>query len=129
MPSRPGTCSYWSISILAKPNLPRYSSLNFSYTGAIALQGPHHAAQKSTITGMSDFSTFDSKSWSVTWNRFGCVSIILFTHFHLDAISDIEIIIFSQGTSNQVNKAVVNLIPPCFFFGTKKRLNFTSFMP
>ena len=32
-----------------------------SNIGAIALHGPHHGAQKSTITGMSDLSTSDSK--------------------------------------------------------------------
>src|SRR5437764_5731474 len=34
--------------------------------GAIARQGPHHVAQKSTSTGLSDFKTSWSKFASVT---------------------------------------------------------------
>src|SRR5580700_4846069 len=34
--------------------------------GAMARQGPHHVAQKSTSTGLSDFSTSWSKFASVT---------------------------------------------------------------
>src|SRR5580704_5015428 len=34
--------------------------------GAIARQGPHHVAQKSTSTGLSDFNTSASKFASVT---------------------------------------------------------------
>src|ERR1700693_51367 len=34
--------------------------------GAIARHGPHHAAQKSTSTGLSDFNTSESKLASVT---------------------------------------------------------------
>ena len=34
--------------------------------GAIARQGPHQAAQKSTSTGLSDFNTSESKLASVT---------------------------------------------------------------
>src|SRR2546430_17321267 len=37
-----------------------------STMGAIMRHGPHHVAQKSTSTGLSDFSTAVSKSLSVT---------------------------------------------------------------
>jgi hypothetical protein len=36
--------------------------------GPTILQGPHHAAQKSTITGLSDFNTTSSKVASVIAN-------------------------------------------------------------
>jgi hypothetical protein len=35
--------------------------------GAIILQGPHHSAQKSTMTGLSALSTSLSKVASVVW--------------------------------------------------------------
>ena len=37
-----------------------------SNVGAICLQGPHHSAQKSTITGLPALITSDSKFSSVT---------------------------------------------------------------
>jgi hypothetical protein len=36
--------------------------------GPTILHGPHHAAQKSTITGLSDFKTTSSKVASVIAN-------------------------------------------------------------
>ncbi|KMQ81901.1 abc transporter substrate-binding protein [Lasius niger] len=33
----------------------------------MALQGPHHSAQKSSNTGVSDFSTSCSKAASLVW--------------------------------------------------------------
>ena len=44
----------------------RYSAAISSRIGAIILQGPHHSAQKSTSTGVADFSTSCSKVASVT---------------------------------------------------------------
>src|SRR6185437_2469810 len=38
-----------------------------SSSGAMALHGPHHSAQKSTSTGVSDCSTWASNSSSLTW--------------------------------------------------------------
>src|ERR1700730_18370420 len=55
-----------STSILLPLTFPRYSPASSSTIGAIARQGPHHAAQKSTSTGLSDFSTSESKFASVT---------------------------------------------------------------
>src|ERR687886_1048184 len=46
--------------------LPLYSPASSSSTGATARQGPHHGAQKSTMTGLSDLSTCCSKVSSVT---------------------------------------------------------------
>ena len=40
--------------------LPSYSTASSSIIGATVLQGPHHWAQKSTITGTFDFSTSNS---------------------------------------------------------------------
>ncbi|VXB98138.1 hypothetical protein CITRIK5_70408 [Citricoccus sp. K5] len=37
-----------------------------SRMGLSMRQGPHHSAQKSTMTGLSEFRTFSWKSWSVT---------------------------------------------------------------
>src|SRR6185437_11358657 len=46
---------------------PEYSLAMSSSIGAIDLHGPHHSAQKSSNTGVSDFSTSVSKSASLTW--------------------------------------------------------------
>src|SRR5262245_3043956 len=43
-----------------------------SSAGAIARQGPHHSAQKSTRTGLPDFKTSESKDASVTLVVFIC---------------------------------------------------------
>src|SRR5438309_5158301 len=55
-----------STSILPTFTLPWYSVASSSTIGAIARQGPHQVAQKSTRTGLSDFSTSWSKFASVT---------------------------------------------------------------
>src|SRR5438477_11659535 len=44
---------------------PSYSLASSSTIGPIILQGPHHSAQKSTSTGVSDLSTSCSKLASV----------------------------------------------------------------
>src|SRR5450755_1987849 len=61
-----GVAPLRSTSILPKVILPLYSPASSSTIGAIARQGPHQAAQKSTSTGLSDFSTSESKLASVT---------------------------------------------------------------
>ena len=43
-----------SVSIFATISLPLYSFEIFFRIGFSILQGPHHSAQKSTITGLSD---------------------------------------------------------------------------
>src|SRR5262245_5585870 len=43
------------------------SSASSSRTGAIILQGPHHSAQKSTSTGLSELPMVSSKVWSVSF--------------------------------------------------------------
>src|SRR5690554_1009981 len=58
--------SFSSIFNLAILTLPAYSSASTSSTGAIILQGPHQAAQKSTSTGMSEPRTSASNELSVT---------------------------------------------------------------
>src|SRR5438876_8462207 len=55
-----------STSILPTLILPAYSVASSSTMGAMARQGPHQAAQKSTSTGVSDFRTSWSKFESVT---------------------------------------------------------------
>src|SRR5215475_13317038 len=55
-----------STSILPILILSLYSAANSSTMGAMARQGPHHVAQKSTRTGLSDFKTSWSKFASVT---------------------------------------------------------------
>src|SRR5438477_5847193 len=55
-----------STSILVTLILPAYSVASSSTIGAMARQGPHQAAQKSTNTGVSDFRTSWSKFESVT---------------------------------------------------------------
>src|ERR1035438_1228155 len=61
-----GVAPLRSTSILPNVTLPLYSPASSSTMGAIARQGPHQAAQKSTSTGLSDFSTSESKFASVT---------------------------------------------------------------
>src|SRR5215475_2864095 len=46
-------------------SLPSISLAMSSSEGPIILQGPHHSAQKSTSTGVSDFRTSCSKEASV----------------------------------------------------------------
>src|SRR6056297_3200134 len=57
----------WLASTSSFPTtaFPSYSVLISSIIGPTILQGPHHAAQKSTITGFSLFSTCSSKFASV----------------------------------------------------------------
>src|SRR5690349_18701028 len=54
-----------STSTLTTSTAPSYLAASFSISGATILQGPHHAAQKSTTTGRSDLSTSSSKFASV----------------------------------------------------------------
>src|SRR2546426_9215530 len=49
---------------------PSYSLASSSRIGAIILQGPHHSAQKSTSTGVGEFSTSCSKLASVNMTIF-----------------------------------------------------------
>src|SRR3546814_14822398 len=76
------------------------SSLEISSNaGAIILQGPHHSAQKSTTTGLSDFSTSSSKDAAradfVRARRLGATSFptLLFTG------SDGSVVKFGYPTS------------------------------
>src|ERR1039457_1116707 len=64
-----GVAPLRSTSILPTLTLPSYSPASSSTIGAIARQGPHQAAQKSTSTGLSDFNTSESKFASVTSTR------------------------------------------------------------
>src|SRR5690348_1547074 len=69
MPRTPyfiGVCGFSSMLILAMVTLPFISLANSSRKGAIALQGPHHSAQKSTSTGPVARRTSASKDVSVT---------------------------------------------------------------
>src|SRR6476660_4274546 len=58
----PGLSSVFSFPTFT---LPAYSLARASIVGPMALQGPHQGAQKSTSTGVSDFSTSWSKAPSV----------------------------------------------------------------
>jgi hypothetical protein len=50
---------------LATVTFPAYSLASASTVGPSRLHGPHHSAQKSTMTGGADFSTLSSKFPSV----------------------------------------------------------------
>lgn len=65
MPKRADVSGLSSTLTLTIWNLSPYSESRSSRTGAMALQGPHHAAQKSTRTGLSACSTSWSKLASV----------------------------------------------------------------
>src|SRR3989338_897791 len=70
MPNFIDTCWLLSTSSLPTFSLPSYSFAISSTAGAIILHGPHHTAQKSTNTGLSDFRTSVSKFASVTSTGF-----------------------------------------------------------
>ena len=53
---------FWSTFTLTKLTLPEYSLAISSTIGATALHGPHHGAQKSTKTGILDFTISSSHS-------------------------------------------------------------------
>src|SRR5665213_3963494 len=54
-----------SMLSFASRMLPDFSSAISSRIGATSLQGPHHSAQKSTSTGVSEFMISSSKELSV----------------------------------------------------------------
>src|SRR5262245_38019263 len=57
MPNLGGVCGFSSMFSFATLILSLYSVAISSRIGAIILQGPHHSAQKSRRTGLSDFRT------------------------------------------------------------------------
>src|SRR5688572_840788 len=59
-------CGFASTSSLRTSTTPAYLAASFSISGATMRHGPHHSAQKSTITGLSLPSTSVSKVASVT---------------------------------------------------------------
>ena len=64
MPKRPASCCSSSVLTLAKRTLGSSWPAAFSNCGAMALQGPHHGAQKSTSSGMSLLAAWVSKLWA-----------------------------------------------------------------
>src|SRR5688500_14115616 len=65
-PKWPASAVSASTSTFATFTEPSYSAAIWSMTGATCLHGPHHAAQKSTNTGTSEFRTSSSKVSTVT---------------------------------------------------------------
>src|SRR5262250_1541584 len=61
-----GVEGFSSMLILAMVSLSLRSPAMSSSAGAIARQGPHHSAQKSTRTGLPAFKTSESNDASVT---------------------------------------------------------------
>src|SRR6476469_5305312 len=61
-----GTTGFSSTFILTNVSLSPCSSAISLRIGSTCRHGPHHSAQKSTRTGLSDLSTVVSKSASVT---------------------------------------------------------------
>src|SRR4051812_9075328 len=74
MPNFGGVCGLDSMSILATRSLSLYSVAISSRIGAIILQGPHHSAQKSRRTGLSDLSTSWLNVASVVWTMSGLLT-------------------------------------------------------
>src|ERR1700752_2014035 len=58
-------CGFASTSSLSTSTEPAYFSASFSISGATSRHGPHHAAQKSTMTGFSLWITICSQLASV----------------------------------------------------------------
>src|SRR5688572_21860471 len=65
-PKRPAVIGLASTSSFTTRILSPCSLATSSRTGPTIRHGPHHVAQKSTRTGVSDFRTSCSKLWSVT---------------------------------------------------------------
>src|SRR4029453_6479248 len=65
IPNACATRGVASTSTLTTSTTPSYLAASFSISGATILQGPHQAAQKSTTTGLSLFSTSASNVSSV----------------------------------------------------------------
>jgi len=70
MPNSAAIASFSSMLTLAIVILPSNSVASSSRTGAIALQGPHHGAQKSTSSGVADPATAALKVSVVRWLSF-----------------------------------------------------------
>src|SRR5690606_9144945 len=70
-------CWLASTSTFPTTALPSYSWLTSSIMGPTILQGPHHAAQKSTNTGLSLFKTTSSKVASVISSAILLVFVIV----------------------------------------------------
>ena len=68
MPYFEATPGLLSTSHFTTRALPEYSFDISSIMGATILQGPHHSAQKSTTTGLSELMTNSSKLLSFTSN-------------------------------------------------------------
>ena len=69
-PKRDAVRGLESTSSLPTSARPENSAAICSTTGAIILHGPHHAAHRSSRTGMDDASTTDEKLASVTMTGF-----------------------------------------------------------
>src|SRR5919106_430074 len=66
-------CGFASTSSFMTSTLPAYFWASLSISGATSRQGPHQAAQKSTITGFSELITISSKFASVASRTFDMV--------------------------------------------------------
>src|ERR1700679_2337568 len=69
-----GVWGFSSILSLAMRILSLYVSAISSRMGAIILQGPHHSAQKSSNTGLSDLRTSLSNVASLVWTILGLLT-------------------------------------------------------
>src|SRR5580704_18894034 len=69
-----GVAGLSSMLSLAIRILSLYWSAISSRIGAIILQGPHHSAQKSSKTGLSDLSTSLSNVASLVWTILGLLT-------------------------------------------------------
>src|SRR6476661_417860 len=65
-PYRLGVSGFSSMFSLAMVTFSPSSPAISSSAGAIIRHGPHHSAQKSTRTGLSEPRTSEAKLWSVT---------------------------------------------------------------
>ena len=74
MPNLGGVCGFSSMLILATLMRSWYSLAISSRIGAIILHGPHHSAQKSSSTGLSDFRTSCEKVASVVCTMCGLLT-------------------------------------------------------
>src|SRR5260370_31847066 len=91
IPSDMGVAGFSSMSIFITDTLSPSSPWSCSTIGAIMRHGPHQAAQKSTSTGRSDFSTTDSNSTSVTArisDIYDAFLSVLESDFDVDFVSD-----------------------------------------
>src|ERR1035437_9374020 len=112
IPSDIGVAGFSSMSIFKILTFAPSSTWICSTIGAIMRHGPHHVAQKSTNTGMSDLSTELSNSLSVTVCMSDIYDPFLSVESDLDSgfDSDFDSVLLSDLVSGLLSDLVSGLL-------------------